>query len=46
MYKNAEGMRHLGKLETDNVKISLRELGDKLWTRLHCQGKGLSGWLL
>jgi hypothetical protein len=43
-------MGHLGKLETDrlkdDVKISLRESGVKMWTRLHCLGMGLSGWLL
>jgi hypothetical protein len=43
MYKSAKGMRHLEKLETDRlkdkVKISLRELGDKMWTKFHCLGK-------
>jgi len=42
-------MGHLGKLETDrlkDVKISLTESGVKMWTRFHCLGMGLSGWLL
>jgi hypothetical protein len=50
VYKNAEDMGHLGKLETnrlkENVKISLRESGVKMWTRFHCLWMGLSGWLL
>jgi len=50
VYKNSEGMRHLGKLGTDRlkdkVKISLRESGVKMWTRSNCLGMGLSGWLL